>query len=184
MYLSGEEGNPLIKQVKGSNLKINNTLFTKGDSNTSGKETGSSNNPAPTNPGASNPSSTNVRSDTPRSTTSSGTTFTDFSEIPSVSAPSRPGGSISNPASGPRPSLPPVGSVSNLTPSEARAMYIRLQLAYVNPSAYSIPSLRADIERSASTMTTEALKASIRNIRHHGSYDPNTNPHPVRTDTP
>lgn len=170
---------------------------------------GSSNNPAPginnsssTNPGASNSSSTNPRPGTPHTTLSastlmnSGNTTLSGSTLmnsgnTSVGAPSNPGGSAGNttPTSSAithsRPPLPAVGTISNMTLIELRAQFIMLHPAYVGSTAtFTHAQLRTLAQQSASNMSRGELIEAIRNIRHHGSYHPITNPRPVRVDTP
>lgn len=193
----------LIKQVKEPNTDKINVLFHKGKEGGNSSDgnikpeassSGSNLNPeaAPFIPGsgASNPSSTNPRPGTTRSTLS-GTTFTDLSEIRSVSAPSRANSVTGHTApsnSGstrPRPFLPAVGTIGKLTYTELRALYISLHPYYVGSiGTDSEATLRTKAQDFASNMSEKELRESIRNIRHHGSYDSITNPRPVRVDTP
>ena len=116
--------------------------------------------------GGSNLSSTNPRSGTP-DTILSGSTLTNTDNTP------------------PRPPLPARGTISNMTLSQLRAAYITLHPVYVGSTAtFSPATLRSLAQQSAANMSAEELRQSLRNIRHGGSYDPITNPRPVREDTP
>lgn len=57
--------------------------------------------------------------------------------------------------------------------------------AYVGSNAtFTEARLRTNAQETAARMSAEDLRRSLRNVRHHGSYDPVTNPRPVRQDTP
>lgn len=81
--------------------------------------------------------------------------------------------------------MPAIGTIGNMTLAELRAAYVTLHPVYVGSTTASSPAaLRTLAQETASRMSIEELRLSLRNIRHHGSYDPATNPRPVREDTP
>lgn len=85
----------------------------------------------------------------------------------------------------PRPALPAIGTIGNLTLIELRALYVSLHPAYVGSShTFTEATLRRQAQQYASAMSEEELRESLRNIRHHGSYHYIRNPQPIREDTP
>lgn len=94
-------------------------------------------------------------------------------------------GHVPSAASRPRPALPAVGTIGNLTLIELRALYVSLHPAYVgSTNTFSEATLRRQAQQYASTMSEEQLRAALRNIRYYGSDSTITNPRPPREDTP
>lgn len=94
-------------------------------------------------------------------------------------------GNIPSAANRPRPALPAIGTIGNLTLIELRALYVSLHPAYVgSTSTFSEATLRGQAQQSASRMSEEELRAALRNIRYYGSGTTITNPRPIREDTP